>query len=119
MRCIVCLDQKKKEELNFTYKNIPICSVECQEYLRSYGMDGFIKHQENDLEWEEECIIALYTEMETGIVLGMEEDGYGYESRTDEEIEKDIELRMKKRKLLEEQIKTLKKHPDVRLKHLF
>ncbi|WP_220775574.1 hypothetical protein [Bacillus sp. BML-BC060] len=116
MRCIVCL--KKKKNLNFTCHNLPICSDKCRIFFEIHGLERFIRYQESSLDWYDNEIGLLYTELDLGYTPGDEED-FAYEQREDEEIIKDIDDLKEELSLLIEQIEEFKKHPDVRLIFLF
>lgn len=117
MRCISCLKEKRKEELDFTYKNVPFCSDGCMDFVKTLGIDGFIRYQMQHLEWIIRRISDFYKELEISGYYHVDEDVC--EERKSEEIYEDIEHARQKMYLLEEQIEELKKHPEVRLKYLF
>ncbi|GCF76338.1 hypothetical protein BC2926_38790 [Bacillus cereus] len=117
MRCIVCLEEKKKEELDFTYNDVPICSDLGCDFFKTWELDRIISYQENDLARNKERLISLHKEWKFGSGYWDEEE-YEYYEREDEEISRDIRDTEEKIPILEELIKSLKQHPNVRLKYL-
>lgn len=113
MRCIVCLEKKRKEALDFTHHNLPICSDKCCVFFEMHGLERFIRYQEGSFDWYANEIGLLYDELGIGVV----DDEF--EPREDEEIIKDIDNLEEERSILKKQIEELKKHPDVRLAFLF
>ncbi|WP_156577002.1 hypothetical protein [Bacillus luti] len=115
MRCMVCF--QKKKEMNHIYKGITVCSEYCQKYVQDIKIDGLIKDKENCLEGYESRIRSLYFEMDLGFIPEENEEDV-FETREDEEIEREMQRVEKRFLLMEEQIESLKQHQDVRLKYL-
>ncbi|MBF8118139.1 hypothetical protein [Bacillus cereus] len=113
----MCLEKKRKEKLDFTHHNLPICSGKCCIFFEMHGLERFIRYQESSFDWYDNEIGLLYDELGVGITYS--ETDNEFEPREDEEIMKDIDNLKEELSILKKQIKELKKHPDVRLAFLF
>ncbi|GCF76339.1 hypothetical protein BC2926_38800 [Bacillus cereus] len=112
MKCMMCSEEK---EMNAVYKGIVVCSESCRKDIESLGIERLIINKEDQLERLIPVLKALRNEKNC---KGITFEGISYTRRAEKEINEDIEYVQKDVSTLENQINSLKKHNDVRLKYL-
>ncbi|WP_156577001.1 hypothetical protein [Bacillus luti] len=111
MKCMVCF---QKREMNCTYKGIIVCSEGCYIHLEQIGIGKLIIGKEEQLKRYKRFVQMLQVEKDCeDLIFGEDKE------KAIREIDRSIKDARENMLVIKNHIDLLKKHPEVRLQHLF